>query len=97
VTEPVFEFSEVFNVDYLFFYGPELEAVSDAEAETIWRLLDLEPGMEVLDLACGHGRIANRLARRGARVMGLDATPALPRARTPGRRRAGRRGRLRLR
>jgi SAM-dependent methyltransferase len=31
--------------------------------------------MEVLDLACGHGRIANRLAARGARVTGLDATP----------------------
>jgi cyclopropane fatty-acyl-phospholipid synthase-like methyltransferase len=61
VTGPVFEFSEVFNDDYLYFYGPELEAVSDAQAETIWRLLDLEPGMEVLDLACGHGRIANRL------------------------------------
>jgi SAM-dependent methyltransferase len=28
--------------------------------------------MEVLDLACGHGRIANRLAERGARVTGLD-------------------------
>lgn len=43
--------------------------------ETIWRLLELEPGMEVLDLACGHGRIANRLAERGARVTGLDSTP----------------------
>jgi 2-polyprenyl-3-methyl-5-hydroxy-6-metoxy-1,4-benzoquinol methylase len=31
--------------------------------------------MEVLDLACGHGRIANRLTQRGARVTGLDATP----------------------
>ncbi|HEU4908068.1 MAG TPA: class I SAM-dependent methyltransferase, partial [Propionibacteriaceae bacterium] len=75
MTEPVFEFSEVFDADYLYFYGPHLEAVSDAQAETIWRLLDLEPGMQVLDLACGHGRIANRLAERGARVTGLDATP----------------------
>src|SRR4249920_1507971 len=74
VTGPVFEFSEVFNEDYLYFYGPQLEAVSDAQTETIWRLLDLEPGMEVLDLACGHGRIANRLTQRGARVTGLDAT-----------------------
>lgn len=29
----------------------------------------------MLDLACGHGRIASRIARRGARVTGLDATP----------------------
>jgi 2-polyprenyl-3-methyl-5-hydroxy-6-metoxy-1,4-benzoquinol methylase len=75
VTGPVFEFSEVFNEDYLYFDGTQLEAVSDAEAETIWRLLDLEPGMEVLDLAWRHGRIANRLRQRGARVTGLDATP----------------------
>ena len=64
MTGPVFEFSEVFNEDYLYFYGPDLEGVSDAQAETVWRLLDLQPGMEVLDLACGHGRIANRLAHR---------------------------------
>jgi ubiquinone/menaquinone biosynthesis C-methylase UbiE len=75
VAGPVFEFSEVFNEDYLYFYGLRLDGVSDAQAETVWRLLDLEPGMEVLDLACGHGRIANRLAQRGARVTGLDATP----------------------
>jgi ubiquinone/menaquinone biosynthesis C-methylase UbiE len=31
--------------------------------------------MEVFDLACGHGRIANCLTQRGARVTGLDATP----------------------
>jgi len=29
----------------------------------------------VLDLACGHGRIANRLAERGCQVVGLDASP----------------------
>lgn len=31
--------------------------------------------MEVLDLGCGHGRIANRLAERGCRVTGLDVSP----------------------
>ena len=75
MTGPVFEFSEVFDEDYLYFYAPRLEAVSDAHTETVWRLLDLKPGMEVLDVACGHGRIANRLAQQGAHVTGLDATP----------------------
>ena len=70
---PVFDFDEVFDEDYLYFYEPRLQASSDADAETIWRLLELEPGMDVLDLACGHGRIANRLAERDARVVGLDA------------------------
>jgi SAM-dependent methyltransferase len=67
---------ELFDEDYLYFYEDFLgNEQSDTETELIWRLLELEPGIEVLDLACGHGRIANRLAERGARVTGLDATP----------------------
>jgi SAM-dependent methyltransferase len=67
---------EVFDDDYLYFYEPLLsDDASDREADLIWRLLELAPGMEVLDLACGHGRIANRLAAEGARVTGFDATP----------------------
>lgn len=70
------EREQLFDEDYLYFYEEFLsDEQSDTEAELIWRLLELEPGMEVLDLACGHGRIANRLAERGARVTGLDATP----------------------
>jgi len=65
---------EAFGEDYLYFYGTVLGAErSDAEAELVWRLLELRPGTPVLDLACGHGRIANRLAERGARVTGYDA------------------------
>lgn len=45
-----------------------------ADAELAWRLLDLAPGMAVLDLACGHGPLANRLAGRGCRVTGLDSS-----------------------
>ena len=66
----------VFDEDYLYFYlGWLTDEASDAQADLIWRLLELEQGMELLDLACGHGRIANRLAARGARTTGLDATP----------------------
>jgi ubiquinone/menaquinone biosynthesis C-methylase UbiE len=75
VSGPAFDFDKVFDEDYLYFYEPRLAEASDADAKTIWRLLKLEPDMTVLDLACGHGRIANRLAERGARVTGLDATP----------------------
>ena len=73
--EPAFDVEGLFDEDYLYFYEPVLsDDRSDAEAELIWRLLDLQPGMRVLDLACGHGRIANRLAERGCQVTGLDAT-----------------------
>src|SRR6266487_86105 len=74
VTEPVFDAEGIFDEDYLYFYTERLDARGAAEVEVIWRLLDLEPGMEVLDLACGHGRIANLLAAHGCRVTGLDAS-----------------------
>jgi SAM-dependent methyltransferase len=74
--EPEFPRAAAFDDDYLYFYEelltPERTA---AELELIRKLLELEPGMELLDLACGHGRIANPLAERGVRVTGLDATP----------------------
>src|SRR5262245_11058856 len=67
---------DAFDEDYLYFYEelltPERTA---AEVEVVWKLLELEPGLALLDLACGHGRIANALAERGVRVTGLDATP----------------------
>lgn len=74
--EPTFDREAAFDGDYLYFYAelltPERTA---AEVDLIWKLLELEPGLELLDLACGHGRIANPLAERGVRVTGLDATP----------------------
>ncbi len=73
MNDPLFDFDEVFDQDYLYFYGLALDD-SGGEVDAIWRLLELEPGMEVLDLACGHGRIANPLAERGVGVTGLDAT-----------------------
>src|SRR5215813_9078750 len=80
MSESMLDPGEVFDQDQLYFYEPQLTEASDAQAEVIWRVLELEPGMEVLNLACGHGRIANRLAERGARVTGLDATPLLIRS-----------------
>ena len=67
---------EAFGEDYLYFYETWLtDEVDDRQTELLWRLLGLEPGAEVLDVACGHGRIANRLAERGAVVVGVDADP----------------------
>ena len=43
-------------------------------------LLDLVgdvTGLRLLDLACGHGRFARELARRGAAVVGIDLSAAL--------------------
>jgi ubiquinone/menaquinone biosynthesis C-methylase UbiE len=65
---------ETFGEDYLYFYETMLtDERSEREAELVWSVLELEPGAEALDVACGHGRISNRLAAHGARVTGLDA------------------------
>jgi SAM-dependent methyltransferase len=54
-----------------------------AAADLVWRLIDVRPGMEILDLACGHGPLANVLAARGCRVTGLDSSAVfLDRARS---------------
>lgn len=65
----------LFDEDYLYFYDEILTPErSDAETEAIVELGGLQPGMDVLDAPCGHGRIANRLASRGLNVTGLDAS-----------------------
>ena len=69
-----FDFSEVFDENYLYFYEAPLNEAADSDVDLIWRLLAPEPGAEILDLGCGHGRIANRLAQRGERLSGLDAS-----------------------
>ena len=37
--------------------------------------LGLRPGARILDIPCGHGRVAIPLAERGFRVTGLDLSP----------------------
>ena len=65
---------DVFGEDYLYFYETWLDdELSERQAELLWTLLELVAGDAVLDVRCGHGRIANRLAERGARVTGVDA------------------------
>lgn len=56
--------------------APAASASGEGEgvAELAWRLLELRPNLRVLDLACGHGDLANRLAARGCQVTGLDSS-----------------------
>ncbi len=85
----LFDAAAMYDEDYLYFFaapdglsefavhGPVVPGAGfpgEAVAELAWRLLDLRPGMSVLDLACGHGELANRLAARGCQVTGLDSS-----------------------
>jgi 2-polyprenyl-3-methyl-5-hydroxy-6-metoxy-1,4-benzoquinol methylase len=48
---------------------------NDDQVEFLVEHLPLDAGARVLDLACGRGRIAIRLAQRGCRVTGIDLSP----------------------
>jgi SAM-dependent methyltransferase len=55
---------------------------TEKEVAFVVERLALEPGARILDLACGHGRHAVELARRGFRVTGFDLSePSLELAR----------------
>ena len=45
--------------------------------ELVVERLDPKPGERWLDLACGTGAVAERVAGRGAEVVGVDLAPAL--------------------
>ncbi len=55
---------------YSFTYG------TVREVDVLVDVLDLEPGMRVLDVGCGPGRHAHELARRGIGAVGLDISEA---------------------
>src|SRR5215469_6169342 len=45
-------------------------------APAVEKLLAVQPGERVLDLACGNGQFARRLAALGARVLACDSSTA---------------------
>jgi SAM-dependent methyltransferase len=80
----LFDAGAMYDDDYLYFFAASpgagtVEAnvpagTDEAVADRVWSLLDLQPGMRVLDLCCGHGDLANALAARGCVVTGLDSS-----------------------
>lgn len=74
---PDVDLDALFDADYLAFYAQDLDDdTNDDEAALVQELLQLQPHTRVLDLPCGHGRIARRLAASGADVVGVDRSAA---------------------
>ena len=57
-------------------YGALSPYIADV-GELVVARATIEPGMSVLDVACGTGNAARPAARAGAHVTGLDLTPKL--------------------
>ena len=53
------------------------DSYDDPVSTALLDLLGPVVGLRVLDVACGHGRITRELARRGARVVGIDISAVL--------------------
>jgi SAM-dependent methyltransferase len=68
------EVADMFSVDdYMYFYSDYLTPErSDTETAQAAHLLQMDRPLRVLDLACGFGRIANRLALLGHRVTAVE-------------------------
>jgi SAM-dependent methyltransferase len=66
---------DFFDETYLRLWSVAPALTPERTAETIagvQRMLNLPPGASILDVACGHGRIAVPLAQAGYRVTGVD-------------------------
>jgi len=62
-----------FDSDYLRIIGEIFnEAASARQAQELWSMLDLQPGVRLLDGPCGYGRLSRPLALLGAIVVGVD-------------------------
>ncbi len=69
----IWERKAAFWADYM---GPEGNALfREVIAPAQLRLLTLEPGERVLDVACGAGQFSRVMARLGARVVACDVAP----------------------
>ena len=73
---PKFDFKAAFNPDdYLHFYVHTIgEEMTKLQIDFLADHLRLDEPMKILDLACGHGRHANGLAKIGHEVTGVDLT-----------------------
>jgi len=62
-------------VEFYTQFAPDV--YDDPPMAALLQLIGDVTNLQLLDLACGHGRLTRELARRGARVVGVDISAAL--------------------
>ncbi|MFL6078084.1 MAG: class I SAM-dependent methyltransferase [Mycobacteriales bacterium] len=55
-----------------FYIGDGTDDYTDPPTAALLVAVGAVDGLDVLDVACGHGRLSRELARRGGRVVGMD-------------------------
>ena len=60
-----------------FYDAAVADDLTDVGSATVLQLAGDVTGLRIADVACGQGRIARELARRGASVVGVDVSDAL--------------------
>jgi ubiquinone/menaquinone biosynthesis C-methylase UbiE len=60
-----------------FYQAGWADGCSDPISAALLDLIGPVDGLDVLDVACGHGRITRELARRGAHPLGVDVSTAM--------------------
>jgi len=63
--------------DYLDLYNHRNEKDAKKIVSLISKLIELKPGLNVLDLACGNGRHSILFAKKGCNVLGIDLSKYL--------------------
>jgi SAM-dependent methyltransferase len=70
-------FRAFFDEEYVEQLRDQKRGQTGREAAFVFKALRLKPRSRVLDVGCGFGRHAAALARRGARVTGVDLSRAM--------------------
>lgn len=63
--------------DYADFYDWENAQTLDRSDVTFWKAMARRAGGPILELGCGTGRVTIPVARTGARIIGVDRSPAM--------------------
>ena len=67
---------DAFAEDYEWLYS-DPRRIGEEQAQALAPWTDVDPSPRILDCACGTGRLALALARRGLEVVGADASPGM--------------------